>query len=678
MAFEREERKLGPLTLLRHLRRMAQTVRGRGLLLAACVALSLLSAGLEMGLPLVVRQGLDRFVLAPWLRVDLSASEDREWLSLTPGRLVESGDGTHAFIRSDALRHEERAELEARHILDREGWFFLTGVAGAPDRFLSEAEFRTLAPAERSRLREGDRHGLLLLSLLYLGMLAANFLASYGASVGLNRLGQSAVLQVRGQLWRHLHRLPVKYFDENPVGRLVTRVTNDTAALSDLFSSVLATALADVVLFFGILVILWRLDAALTLRLFLLAPPLILLAWWFRRASGKLYREVRVQVAKVNTFLQESVQGIAVLKAFGRELEFADRFRTMNDEFYRVQMRLIYVFAVFRPLIDAFAVSAIAVVIWFGGGEALRHQLSVGTLVAFLLYLKLLFMPLQDLAEKFNILQSAVVASERLFGILDTPAEPSGEATRGDGSGEVRFEEVSFAYEPGVPVLDRVSFSISAGQSVALVGPTGSGKTTLAALLLGFYPLPEGCGKILVEGRPVGDWSAEALRARFAFVPQELFLFSGTLGQNVTLFSDLPSTAVQRAVEGSHLSSVLERLPQGLAHPLNERGTVLSQGERQLVSFARALAHPGQILILDEATASVDSRTEALIQQAMRELLRGRTSLIIAHRLSTVQEADLILVLKKGRIVERGSHAELLAAGGLYAHLYRTQFAKGL
>jgi ATP-binding cassette subfamily B protein len=383
-------------------------------------------------------------------------------------------------------------------------------------------------------------------------------------------------------------------------------------------------------------------------------------------------------VAKVNTFLQESVQGIVVLKSFVREREFSARFAALNAEFYKTQMRLIYIFAVFRPLIDAFAVSAVALVVWYGGGQALRHQLSVGTLVAFLLYLRMLFMPLQDLAEKFNILQSSVVASERLFKILDTAAEPTGNRMAGDGSGEVVFEDVRFSYEEGAPVLKGVSFRIPPGKTVALVGATGSGKSTAASLLLGFYGLSEGGGDIRVDGVGVREWDHQALRKRFALVQQDLFLFSGTLGRNVTLFSPTAPAALERAVSVSRLSAVLDHLPLGLDHPLNERGTVLSQGERQLVSFARALAHPGQILVLDEATASVDSRTESLIQQALRDLLKGRSALIIAHRLSTVQEADLILVLKKGRIVEQGTHAELMAAGGLYSHLYRIQFAAGL
>ena len=676
MAVQRDEEKLGAFTLLRHLRRMTVYVRGYRFLLSALVLFSVVQAGLELSLPLVVREGIDRYLLPPYLRVDLSDAKDRRrFLAQSANASVEAGDGAHAFIRASDLPEAYRLELEARALLDRERWIRVPAPSSGPDRFLSDGEFRALTAGERAALRASERRGALLLALLYLGLLLGDFLLTYAVTLGLNHLGQRAVQAMRDQLWEHLHRLPVRFFDENPVGRLVTRVTNDTATLSDLFASVLATALSDVALFFGILGILLALDVPLTLRLFLLAPPLVLLSGWFKRVSQRIYRVIRVQVAQVNTFLQESVTGIVVVKAFSRERAFSERLRGLNREFYETQMRLIYVFAVFRPLIDAFAVSAVALVIWYGGGQALRHALSVGTLVAFLLYLRMLFMPLQDLAEKFNILQNSVVASERLFKILDTPAEPSGPEAPGDGPGEILFDHVHFSYEEGVPVLRDVCFRVPAGKTVALVGPTGSGKTTIASLLLGFYPLPEGGGSIRVDGVDVRRWDPEALRRRFALVQQDLFLFSGTLGRNVTLFGEPGTAKLEESLRVSRLDKVVARLRQGLGHPLNERGTVLSQGERQLVSFARALVHPGRVLILDEATASVDSRTESLIQEALGDLLRGRTALIIAHRLSTVQGADLILVLKKGHIVEQGTHQELLAANGLYAHLYHTQFA---
>ncbi len=678
MALRRDEEKLGAFTLLKHLRRIMAYVRGRRALMVACILLSLIQAGIELSLPLLVRHGIDRDIMPPYARVEMPAA--LEAAKLQPGllgKLAEAGDGRHAFVLLSSLTEAERGELRARRLLGEPGWYRDEKATSGPPRFISEAEFQKLPPEARASLRAGARHGVISLAIIYVALLIADFLLSFGVTMGLNHLGQRAVQIMRDELWRHLHKLPVRYFDENPVGRLVTRVTNDTATLSDLFASVLATALSDFALFFGILGILLSLDAGLSLRLFLLAPPLIILSLWFKSASQKIYRVIRVQVAKVNTFLQEAVTGIVVVKAFTREADFSSRFRSLNQEFYSTQMRLIYIFAVFRPVIDAFAVSGIALVIWYGGGQALHNAVSVGTLVAFLLYLRMLFMPLQDLAEKFNILQSSIVASERLFKILDTPPEPSGNEASKAEAGEIVFDDVSYAYDEGTPVLNSVSFKVPPGKTVAIVGPTGSGKTTIASLILGFYALPPGHGSVRVDGLDVRRWDIEALRRRFALVPQELFLFSGTLGHNVSLFAKPPEEVMERALEVSRLGRVAARLPLGLSHELNERGTVLSQGERQLVSFARALCHSGRILILDEATASVDSRTEQLIQEALGDLLKGRTALIIAHRLSTVQEADLILVLKKGRIVEEGTHQELLALGGLYSHLYKTQFSNG-
>lgn len=672
MAVTREEEKLGAFQIFRGFLRLLGYARGTGFLLALCVAGSLLEAGIEMSLPLLVRAGLDDYALPPYARVT-GADAALEGRLRSQGAEGGSGGSTDLYIRASKLSRSQRVEMEAGGHLGPER-YYRADTAGAV-RFLPPEALRALPAAERTALRRADRRGVASLALAYLGLLLLNLAVAYSVSLGLNSVGQKAVLRIRGELFRHLHRLPVRYFDENPVGRLVTRVTNDTASLSDLFSSVVATASADLVLFFGILAVLFHLDAPLAARLLLLAPPLFLLAWWFKRTSQKIFRTIRVQLARINTFIQESVSGVSVIKSFTGAARISARFEGINREYYGTQMRLIYIFAVFRPMMDAFATSAIAVVIWYGGGEALRGTLSLGTLVAFLVYLKMLFMPLQDLADKFNIVQSSVVASERIFKILDTPAEDGGAGEAPEARcGAITFEDVTFSYEPDQPVLRGVSFEVPCGKTVALVGPTGSGKTTITALLLRFYALGEGGGRILVDGLPVERWDLHDLRRQFAFVQQDLFLFSGDLRRNVALFEEPSEEALEGALRVSRMDAVLERLPEGLAHPVNERGTVLSQGERQLVSFARALAREPRILVLDEATASVDSRTEALIQQALGGLLRGRTALVVAHRLSTVRDAHEILVLKDGAVVERGNHAALLALNGLYAHLYHTQF----
>lgn len=596
-----EEERLGAFDAFTYLRRLMSFAREHRWLLGLCVIGSLATTALQIGMPLLVRVAIDRYM-----------------------------DPTHA----GALTVDERVRA-------------IWGLAGV--------------------------YGLLL--GVSLGL-------SYLVGVGLNRLGQRIVMSVRVAIWSHLHRLPIRYFDINPVGRLVTRVANDTTSVAELFTSVLASGLGDVMMFAGIVVVVAGLDVRLSAVVLTLFVPLAALLQWFKGTSRRLQRRIRELVARLNAFFQENVQGIAIVKSFTAESRMLERFHRLNAETYDVEMENVRVFAIFRPLVSACSTLAVAMVLAWGGAWALDGRLSVGTLVAFLFYVRMLFAPIDTMAEKFNILQQALVASERLLRILDTPVEggegmASAAAIEEPASralGRVVVENVSFAYDPDKPVLSDISFEIAPGETVALVGPSGSGKTTIAQLLLGFYPIEgHGRGRILLDGIPIEAWDVRALRRQFALVQQDLFLFSTTLRRNVTLFGDVPDDRLRLALEASQAARIVEKFDDGLDHPLNERGTTLSQGERQLLSFARALVVDPPVLILDEATASVDSMTEALIQEALHRVLEGRSALVVAHRLSTVQEAHRILVLNKGRIVEQGSHTALLEANGLYAHMFRTQ-----
>ncbi len=534
-----------------------------------------------------------------------------------------------------------------------------------------------LVPGQAGNGQE-PMEGLRELGLLYAGLLFGMLFLSYTRSLALNHVGQKVVQRLRTHIWAHLHRLPVRFFDHNPVGRLVTRVSNDTNALSDLFTNVLASGLEDLLRVAGVMLILATMEPRLSLAVAAVLLPLAFMTWWFKLTSSAMHRKIRVLLARVNAFLQENVQGISVVKSFVAEKAMQSKFHKLNRDFYQAEMSLIYLNAVFRPAISAASTIAIGLVLWFGSRAVLAHEITMGTLLAYLFYLRLLFSPLEALAEKLNILQGAAVASERLFRILDTPVEPGYPAQPGEretrARGHLVFENVSFAYDPDKPVLRNVSFEVLPGQTAALVGPSGSGKTTIASLMLGFYRLEgHGSGRILLDGQPLEQWDLTQLRQQFALVQQDLFLFGRQLRQNVALFTPRSDEELWKALELAQAAELVRRFPEGLSHELTERGSTLSQGERQLLSFARALVADPPILLLDEATANIDSRTEQAIQRALKALLEGRTALVVAHRLSTVQDADQILVLRKGELVERGRHDELMRADGLYAHLYRTQ-----
>ena len=519
--------------------------------------------------------------------------------------------------------------------------------------------------------------GLLgLLTGLYLATLLADFVVEYGGTLLTSYIGQRVMYDLRMQIFGHLQRLSISYFDRNPVGRLMTRVTSDVETLNELFSSGVVTIFGDAFTLVAIMGMMLAIDVRLALVTFAVIPLVWLTARIFRRRVRQAFGDIRVRLARLNAFLQERLSGMRVVQLFGREEDTARRFGVLNRDHLEAHLRSITVYAVFFPAVEVLTAVAMALLLWYGGLRVLDSTLTVGVLAAFIQYTRRFFQPLQDLSEKFNLLQSAMASSERIFALLDEPVmvrEPDVPvALPRPVRGAVRFENVWFRYSPTGPwVLRDVSFSASPGQTIALVGHTGAGKTTIVSLLLRFYD-PER-GRITVDGVDIRQLSTADLRSIIGFVQQDLFLFTGDIQHNLTLDAPIPPEAAREAAERVGADRFIERLPSGYHHELGERGRSLSVGERQLLSFARALALDPTILVLDEATSSVDAEAEAQIQRAIAELMAGRTSLVVAHRLSTILHADEILVLHYGEIRERGSHRELLAQRGLYDRLYQLQ-----
>ncbi|MBZ0114957.1 MAG: ABC transporter ATP-binding protein/permease, partial [Thermoanaerobaculia bacterium] len=521
--------------------------------------------------------------------------------------------------------------------------------------------------------------GLMILVVLYLASLAATFVVLYFQSFVMQMMGQLIMRDLRNEVFSHLQKLHVAYFDRHPVGRLLTRVTTDVDALNELFTAGLVAIFGDVFLLVGIVVVLFWLDWRLALVTFSILPLLLALTFWFKVRARQMYRLVRVRIARINAFLQEHISGMSVLQLFRREEAALDEFREINRDHRDANVQAIRYYAVYYPAIELITALGVALIVWYGGGRVVQGAASIGALVAFLQYAQRFYQPLADLSEKYNILQSAMASSERIFELLDTPSEirsPRHPAIEGSPRGAIEFDSVSFAYLEGEPVLHDVSFRVEPGETVAVVGHTGAGKSTLANLLLRFYDTTS--GTVRVDGVDVRQWDLESLRRGTAMVLQDVFLFADSLAENIRLGSEeISEERMVWAAEEVQAVEFIDRLPDRFEAKVRERGAGLSVGEKQLIAFARALAFDPRILILDEATSSIDTETEQKIQAALDHLLVGRTSLVIAHRLSTIQRSDRILVLHKGRLREQGTHRELLDLGGIYHRLYELQYREG-
>jgi ATP-binding cassette, subfamily B, multidrug efflux pump len=531
-------------------------------------------------------------------------------------------------------------------------------------------------------IASGDRHGLLRTTLFFFSVLVIRGFIQYANAYLTQWIGQRTIFDLRMELYRHLQRLSFRFFDRTPVGRLITRVTNDVEVLNEMFSSGIVMVFSDVFTIIGIFYFMFSMDWKLALVTLSVLPFLFYGTFLFRRKAREAYRDVRTQIARINAFMQEHITGMLVDQIFNREKRSFDRFAEINGAHRDANIRSIFYYAVFYPGVDLIGAVAVGLIIWYAGANALGGTVTIGTVMAFVQFNEMFWRPIRDLSEKYNILQTAMASSERIFQLLDDknilPVQEHPVALE-HVRGDVEFRNVSFAYnthkdgsEPEW-VLKDISFRIREGQTVAIVGHTGAGKTSIISLLSRFYDIQK--GEILVDGVNIRDVRPQDLRRHIAVVLQDVFLFSGDIKGNISLGNEaIPDDRIRAAarIVGAH--RFIEQLPLGYDAPVMERGATLSVGQKQLLSFARALAVNPRILILDEATSSVDTETELLIQAAIRKMLAGRTSIDIAHRLSTIQSADTIIVLHKGEIREMGSHQALLAQNGIYRRLYELQY----
>jgi len=557
---------------------------------------------------------------------------------------------------------------------------YLTKVA--IDKYLTGAHQKTLLDPI---LSSQPLTGIAQIGMIYIGAELVVFLTEYVQTYYMQWTGQKVMFDMRAEIFRHLQRLHVGFFDKNPVGRLVTRVTSDVDALNEMFTSGVVSIFEDVFVLLGIIVIMLNIKWWLALITFAVLPVIFYATMLFRRSVRDSYRRIRTAIARINSYLQEHVTGMIVLQLFNRERRAYLKFEEVNRQHMDAYKDAIFAYALYYPVVEILSSTAIALILWFGGLRVLSGTVTIGILVAFIQYAQRFFRPIQDLSEKYNILQGAMASSERIFKLLDTPIEiVAPDALKSvSGSGRITFENVWFAYkelpEPTADgetmewILRDVSLSIEPGETVAIVGHTGAGKTTIISLMLRFYDVQRGA--IKVDGVDIREMSLADLRQRFGVVLQDPFLFSGTIAQNIRLGSSwITDEHMRRAAEEVNVADFVNGLPKRYDTEINERGSSLSTGQKQLISFARALAHDPKVLILDEATSSVDTDTEIRVREALEHLVANRTSVIIAHRLSTIQRADKIIVMHKGKVREVGSHQQLLAQRGIYYKLYQLQY----
>ena len=602
-------------------------------------------------------------------------------------------NGMRLARRGGEFSEEELSSGERKYyqlLLYEDSYYMAEGLTAAESQMLIDAEpevvkefidgYSSGVPLEREELkviRRPDFHGILRAAALYLAVMAAGFLLNWADTWLLQKMGQKIIYSMREEVFSHIQSLSLNFFNTTPVGKLVTRVSNDTEAINELFTTILVRLFKNVVMIFGYAVIMLTKSPGMTLVSFALLPVVGVLTFYFRYVSRKAYQLTRNKITEINTFLSEHISGMRLIQIFAREKEKYGEFEKKSDELFNASWREMMIFAIFRPSIFMVSIIARAIVIAVGSYFVLTGRITIGTLYIFISYISSFFEPIQDLAEQFGTLQSSLASAEKVFSVLDVepdivnPEHPKTPAM----TGRIEFKNVWFAYENDDYILKDVSFTIEPGQKVAFVGATGAGKTSILNLIGRYFDIQK--GQILIDGIDIREIDTDVLRGAIGQVQQDVFLFTGDVKSNISLGSDdINIDDVKRAAETVRASTFIEKMPEGYDSAVTERGSTLSAGQRQLISFARTLAHKPSILVLDEATANIDTETEGLITEALEKLMEGRTTIMVAHRLSTIQHADKIIVMHHGRIQESGTHQELLHQDGLYKKLYELQLVE--
>lgn len=630
--------------------------------------------GLALVSPYLIKVAIDEHIQVENIKMYEYPAATEHTLSVTRTK-DNMKDGIDYFIRETDLSNEEKAQYEVKgayHLKEEDGRAFLYKSGDETKSPVYEVPM-----AEYKAYRDKDFKAINKLSLYFLLTIILTFVLDYLQTMSITIASQKMIYSMRTEVYDHIISRSLSFFDRNAIGRLTTRLTNDIEAISEMYSDVMITLFKDIFMLAGIMIFMLSMDLKLSLLSFITLPFIFAISIFFRGKIRKILALSRKKLSLINSKLSENISGMRLIHIFGKENKINREFDEANADYRDTMLRRVKIFSIYRPSIDIIRNVAIASLIYFGAKEVLNETMYFGMLYLFIDYLKKFFMPIMDLTEKYNITQSAMVSAERVFAILDDKNEiqnPENPLPFDDIQGEIEFRNVSFSYIEGEPVLKNISFKIKKGESVALVGPTGSGKTSIISLLTRFYEIDE--GEILIDGININDVRKEDLRKNIGVVLQDVFLFSGTIRDNIKLNKDISDEEIIKISKYVNADSFIQKLPGKYDEPVMERASTLSSGQRQLLSFARTLVYEPKILVLDEATANIDTETELLIQDAVKKLIKGRTSIAIAHRLSTIQHVDKILVIKNGTIREEGTHQELLDKKGLYYDLYRLQYDK--